>query len=143
MNIDIKKQVWIRGHDIMAEGVIKELVKSGGLNVHNYSGKDSDSIYYIDDYNYITYRVIDSIEAFCIMKVFKELKPTPGFKDKQLLWCWDNDTTAGRNIRFYDAKNNCVFYLDGSRNGDKYANYEVFDEDYPEWAKKVLELLEY
>lgn len=140
MDIDIKKQVWIRGHDIMAEGVIKELEKLGGLNIRNYSGKDSFNIYYIDEYNYITYRVIDSTEAFCIMKVFKELKPTSRFKDKQLLWCW-NDEESQRTVRFYDALNDCTFNPYGCRIGACYKYYEPFEGEYPEWAKEALKQL--
>ena len=69
-------------------------------------------------------------------------KFTPPLKDKQLVWCWEDDGEFGRYLRFYDAKNKRTFCAsDGDRTGYSYANYEPYMGEYPDWAKEALNLL--
>ena len=65
-----------------------------------------------------------------------------GFFDGQLIWCWDNDETHTRHLRFYDVRNKCAFYGDGNRNGYSYKNYEPFEGNYPDWALEAFQTLE-
>ena len=65
-----------------------------------------------------------------------------GFFDGQLVWCWDNDETHSRHLRFYDVRNRCAFYDDGNRNGYSYKNYEPFEGNYPDWALEAFQTLE-
>ena len=65
-----------------------------------------------------------------------------GFFDGQLIWCWDNDETHSRHLRFYDIRNKCAFYDDGKRNGYSYKNYEPFEGNYPDWALEAFQTLE-
>ena len=65
-----------------------------------------------------------------------------GFFDGQLIWCWDNDETHSRHLRFYDVRNKCAFYDDGNRNGYSYKNYEPFEGNYPDWALEAFQTLE-
>ena len=63
-------------------------------------------------------------------------------EDKELVWCWNNEDRFVRELKFYDAKNHCVFRnLDGDRGGKKYDNYAPFEYEYPEWAKEAYEEL--
>ena len=64
-----------------------------------------------------------------------------GFFDGQLIWCWDNDETHSRHLRFYDVRNKCAFYDDGNRNGYSYKNYEPFEGNYPDWALEAFQTL--
>ena len=64
-----------------------------------------------------------------------------GFFDGQLVWCWDNDETHSRHLRFYDIRNKCTFYDDGNRNGYSYKNYEPFEGNYPDWALEAFQTL--
>ena len=62
-----------------------------------------------------------------------------GFFDGQLVWCWDNDDTHVRTLRFYDVKNKCTYQFDGTEDGHDYDNYEPFEGNYPDWAKNLLQ----
>mgnify|MGYP003589273559 CR=1 FL=1 len=62
-----------------------------------------------------------------------------GFFDGQLVWCWDNDDTHVRTLRFYDVKNKCTYQFDGTEDGHDYDNYEKFEGNYPDWAKNLLQ----
>jgi len=63
------------------------------------------------------------------------------FFDGQLVWCWDNEDTHGRDVKFYDVKNKCTFTYKGNRGGDYYDNYAPFEGNYPEWALKAFQTL--
>ena len=65
-----------------------------------------------------------------------------GFFDGQLVWCWDNDDTHVRTLRFYDVKNKCTYQFDGTEDGHDYDNYEPFEGNYPDWALKAFQTLE-
>ena len=65
-----------------------------------------------------------------------------GFFDGQLVWCWDNNDTYIRYLKFYDAKNECTYYqCDGNRYGSVFDNYEPFEGNYPDWALKAFQTL--
>ena len=65
-----------------------------------------------------------------------------GFFDGQLVWCWDNEFTHTRNLKFYNAKNKCTYKFDGKKDGYNYDNYEPFEGNYPDWALEVFQTLE-
>ena len=76
-------------------------------------------------------------------KIWQRLKvcPETEFFDGQLVWCWDNDTTHSRILRFYDVKNECTYCYDGTEGGNTYSNYEPFEGNYPDWALKAFKTL--
>ena len=76
--------------------------------------------------------------------VWKQLKvcEKTGFFDGQLVWCWDNDDTHVRTLRFYDVKNKCTYQFDGTEDGHNYDNYEPFEGNYPDWALEAFQTLE-
>ena len=65
-----------------------------------------------------------------------------GFFDGQLVWCWDNNQTHFKCLRFYDAKNKCTYYSDGKKDGAFYENYTPFEGNYPDWALEAFKTLE-
>ena len=65
-----------------------------------------------------------------------------GFFDGQLVWCWDNDDTHSRDLKFYDAKNKCTYIFNGKNDGCNYDNYKPFEGNYPDWALEALQTLE-
>lgn len=65
-----------------------------------------------------------------------------GFFDGQLVWCWDNDDTHCRKLKFYDAKNKCTYMFDGIKDGSDYDNYKPFEGNYPDWALKAFQTLQ-
>ena len=64
-----------------------------------------------------------------------------GFFNGQLVWCWDNDDTHSRDLKFYDAKNKCTYIFNGKKDGCVYDNYEPFEGNYPEWALEAFKTL--
>ena len=64
-----------------------------------------------------------------------------GFFDGQLVWCWDNNDTHSRILKFYDVKYKCTFLFNGTRNGQKFNNYEPFEGNYPDWALEAFQTL--
>ena len=64
-----------------------------------------------------------------------------GFFDGQLVWCWDNDDTHIRYLKFYDAKHECTYQCDGNRYGSVFDNYEPFEGNYPDWALEAFKTL--
>ncbi len=65
-----------------------------------------------------------------------------GFFDGQLVWCWGNDDTHVRTLRFYDVKYKGTYQFDGTEDGHDYDNYEPFEGNYPGWALKAFQTLE-
>ena len=65
-----------------------------------------------------------------------------GFFDGQLVWCWENNQTHFKCLRFYDAKNKCTYYSDGKKDGAFYDNYAPFEGNYPDWALEAFQTLE-
>ena len=65
-----------------------------------------------------------------------------GFFDGQLVWCWEDDDTHSKHLRFYDSKTKCVYDYSGNRGGFRYKNYESFEGNYPDWALEAFQTLE-
>ena len=65
-----------------------------------------------------------------------------GFFDGQLVWCWEDDDTHSRDLRFYDVKYKCTYQVDGTKDGGEYDNYEPFEGNYPDWALEAFQTLE-
>jgi hypothetical protein len=67
-----------------------------------------------------------------------------GFYHKQLVWCWDNNNTHAKVLRFYDATNKCSFAYDGTNNGSSFDNYKPYDwscDFINEWAVESIKTL--
>ena len=64
-----------------------------------------------------------------------------GFFDGQLVWCWDNNDTHIRYLKFYDAKHKGTYQFDGTRCGTRFNNYEPFEGNYPDWALEAFQTL--
>ena len=65
-----------------------------------------------------------------------------GFFDGQLVWCWEDDDTHSRVLRFYEVKRKGTYKFDGTQDGHAYDNYEPFEGNYPDWALKAFQTLE-
>ena len=65
-----------------------------------------------------------------------------GFFDGQLIWCWDNNDTHSKTLKFYDAKHGCTYCFDGTKMGSQFKNYEPFEGNYPDWALEAFQTLE-
>ena len=65
-----------------------------------------------------------------------------GFFDGQLVWCWDNDETHSRHLKFYNVKNKRTYTCSGKHYGYNYNNYEPFEGNYPDWALEAFQTLE-
>ena len=65
-----------------------------------------------------------------------------GFFDGQLVWCWENEFTHSKHLRFYDSKNKCAYDYSGNKGGFSYNNYAPFEENYPDWALESFKTLE-
>ena len=141
-----KMRVWIRGNKERGSEVIKALTDLGGENNYKETGKSDDCIYYIDFYmnsNIITSDYIESQPSRFVANLYNEIKLPWKPKDKELVWAWDKYSILGRAARFYDAKNNCVFFADdGRRNGTPFQHYAPYEGEWPEWAKEAVKSLE-
>ena len=65
-----------------------------------------------------------------------------GFFDGQLVWCWENEFTHSKHLRFYDSKSKCAYDYSGKRGGFSYDYYEPFEGNYPDWALEAFQTLE-
>ena len=65
-----------------------------------------------------------------------------GFFDGQLVWCWQNEFTHSKHLRFYDVKYKCAYDYSGKKGGFGYDNYEPFEGNYPDWALEAFQTLE-
>ena len=65
-----------------------------------------------------------------------------GFFDGQLVWCWEDDDTHSRVLRFYEVKRKGTYKFDGTQDGHAYDNYEPLEGNYPDWALKAFQTLE-
>lgn len=79
-----------------------------------------------DNPNWIRHTDIDTWQQL-------EICPETGFFDGQAVWCWDNDYTHIRSVRFYDARNKRTFTHKGEKQGSVYENYEPYEGDYLPW----------
>jgi hypothetical protein len=136
-------RVWIRGNKERGKEVIKALTDLGAVNTDNYYGYYITALYYITNLNTIDWAAIGSNTAALIANFYKEIKLPWKPKDKELVWCWDDDYPFSRYLAFYDAKNNRVFRSgDGSRLGVKFSHYAPYEGEWPEWAKEAVKKLE-
>ena len=65
-----------------------------------------------------------------------------GFFDGQLIWCWDDNDTHMRYLKFYDVKNKRTYCFNGIKCGSSYHNYSPFEGNYPDWALEAFKTLE-
>lgn len=72
------------------------------------------------------YANLVSINLNLCGETYSRRKPIP---DKALVLCWDSDWGCRREIRFYDAENNCTFSRLGSRDCLGYDNYRIIEPD--------------
>ena len=68
-----------------------------------------------------------------------EIIPNPyELRDKDPVWCWDEESKVERTLNFYDAENNCAFTNYGYRNGIRYDYYEkVMPWEEPKWVERA------
>ena len=85
-----------------------------------------------------TWRAHTDIKTWQQLDVCKET----GFFDGQLVWCWEDDDTHSRLLRFYEAKHKGTYQFDGTRCGTRFNNYEPFEGNYPDWALEAFQTLE-
>lgn len=71
-----------------------------------------------------------------------EVLPTyKGIWHGALVWCWDDEDTHFRELRFMDAVNGCAFSCNGNPTGMNSDNYEIYKGEWPEWAKEAYKTL--
>jgi hypothetical protein len=58
----------------------------------------------------------------------REMGYVPPIPDKAPVVCWDNENVAARALRFYDAKNECTFNMNGTRVSFTFENYPQLTE---------------
>jgi hypothetical protein len=63
-------------------------------------------------------------------------------KDKDLVWCWDNDDTHMKYLKFYNEAGRRSYTSEGRRLGKTFHQYEKFIGEYPDWALSALKTLE-
>ena len=73
---------------------------------------------------------------------WSEFKIETSLQHRDLVWCWDNNDTFSRVLKFYDKKNTCTYSWAGHPRGYEYHNYEKYEGEWPEWAKEAVKLLE-
>lgn len=72
-----------------------------------------------------------------------EVCPETGFFDGQAVWCWGDEWSHCRAIRFYNPRTKHTYnYLGGKKGSCFYDNYEPFEGNYTEWMWRALETLE-
>lgn len=95
-----------------------------------------------NDFEFFERRRDDAIIDL-IVSNWTELKLPYKPKDKELVWCWDDDFNFERDLKFYDKENNTTFSIaDGKRSGYPYDHYASYEGEYPDWAKEALKKLE-
>ena len=74
-----------------------------------------------------------------IKEYYKEIVLPFKPKDKQIVWCWNNYFKYCKELRFYDAENNCTFTNDkGKRGGMEYDHYAPYKGPKEPWMDKAL-----
>ena len=94
-----------------------------------------DSIYDVGDED--TWHDTDNTNNWVDLPICFET----GFYHKQLVWCWYNDNTHRRELRFYNAINNCTFTPNGYCKGMRFSNYALFEGNWPDWALEAFKTL--
>lgn len=113
----------------------------GSPLVVKFVGLKSGEVVFGSIYN-VGYKSNDWIKHIDI-SIWQQLEvcEKTGFFDGQLVWCWDNDDTHTRQLRFYDVKYKCTYMFDGDKNGGEYDNYAPFEGNYPDWALEAFQTL--
>lgn len=64
--------------------------------------------------------------------------------DKDLVWCWDDNSTCVRTLRFYHAESGHTYSYNGKSDSciTFYDHYEKYEGKWPQWAKEAVEFLE-
>ena len=63
-------------------------------------------------------------------------------RDKDPVWCWNDEDEFMSILKFFDSKNNATFAgIAGVRNGATYHNYAPYEGELPKWLKKAQEKL--
>ena len=91
----------------------------------------------MDESGQIHYHTANGSNSWTLVHLIERWTP----QDKEPVWAWDHGTAYGRIIRFYDAKNKCLFSSDGIRNGLSYPNYAKI-EHYEQWMLDAQAKLE-
>ena len=93
---------------------------------------------------YKTKKTVTNCKRYTDTKFWQQLdvcKKT-GFFDGQLVWCWQNEFTHSKDLRFYDVKYKCAYDYSGKKGGFGYDNYEPFEGNYPDWALEAFQTLD-
>lgn len=104
--------------------------------------KPSKTLFYANGKFYEDYS-----DSECLLFPSKNQRDWSKFKapipDKALVWCWNNKSLYGRQLRFYNAKNQTIYNpYDYTRDSIPYDNYELYVGEYPDWAKEAQKELE-
>jgi hypothetical protein len=74
--------------------------------------------------------------------VWEQVAQEDVIPDKALVWCWDDEMSFRRNLKFWDAKNKATFNsFSGKRDVAEYRNYELYTGEEPEWAICARQML--
>ena len=111
--------------------------------VVKFTGLQSGEVVVNSKYNK-TKKTVTNCKRYTDTRFWQQLDvcEKTGFFDGQLVWCWENNQTHFKCLRFYDAKNKCTYYSDGKKDGSDYDNYEPFEGNYPDWALEAFQTLE-
>ena len=111
--------------------------------VVKFTGLQSGEVVVNSKY-YKTKKTVTNCKRYTDTRFWQQLDvcEKTGFFDGQLVWCWDDNNTHGRILKFYDVKNKSTFYYNGTRNGARYDNYEPFEGNHPGWALEAFQTLE-
>ena len=122
---------------------------------------DLVSINSIEQYPIVLYKCNDLYENYSYfydmnseqnIKTIQQAKFWSDVKDeykqplehKQLVWAWDNNSICERSICFYSVIINNIFDIIGKNNNTywKPDNIELYEGEWPEWAKEAYNKLE-
>ena len=117
---------WIKG----IRGISTQQQKAlRGLTGLNFKFDNNGLAYYKDPANGAKRCLEFGIMNKGIMPEFEpqfvEVEDKPELTDKCVVWCWDNEDMATRQLAFYNAKTERTFRYDGSRSGYRWDNYEA------------------
>lgn len=89
-------------------------------------------------FRYIRNNINTSMGSVWNIKTWRLRKYIP--KDKELVFCWDDNYKAFTGIGYYDAKNNCIFHYSGARDGYPYDMFAPYKGELPPNMCKPEEL---
>jgi hypothetical protein len=78
----------------------------------------------------------------CYEQTYTTELPKPQPQDFEPVWVCEDDCEFGREVGFYDAQNNCLFFVDtGQRNSISHDHYEPLEKPYPQWVIEAQQKL--